>query len=188
MTGASFSASLRAAPVLAAMRRLEALGAHPGSFLAPIGAGLVELTLQRFERGRDPEGRPWAPWLPAYAAITRSNGILRGRGTSGGLMGSISFRVEGAGVRVGSNKKYAAVHQFGATIRPVNAPALAFFLGSVRLGPRGGVHRDRHLVLAKKVVVPARPYLGFGPAERAMVLEQVQLAVERAIAAAGRAG
>ena len=188
MTGASVTSTFRAAPVMAAMKRLAALGADPHSFLAPIGAGLVELTLQRFERGRDPEGRPWAPWLPAYAAITRSNGILRGRGSSGGLMGSINYRVEGAGVRVGSNKKYAAVHQFGATIRPVNAPALAFFLGSVRLGPRGGVHRGRHLVLAKKVVVPARPYLGVGPAERAMVLEQVQGAVERALAGAGRAG
>ena len=182
MTAAAISVSLRAAPVMAAMKHLAEVGHDGHGLMAAIGVGLVETTQQRFERGRDPEGQPWKPLLPAYAAIKRGPSILRGGGASG-LMASITFAATAFSVRVGSNKKYAAVHQFGATIRPVSAPALAFFLGSVRLGPRGGMHRDRHLVLAKKVVVPARPYLGFGAADRAVVLERVETALAQALRA-----
>nr|WP_294547666.1 phage virion morphogenesis protein [uncultured Rhodopila sp.] len=161
--------------IAAGFRALQKLGHEPAGMLRAIGAALVETTHQRFERGRDPQGQPWKPWSRGYAAITKSNSILRGRGGAGGLMQSVTFAVDGRGVRVGSNKIYAGVHQFGATIVPVKAKALFFFVG----GAGGRVFP----VHAKKVTIPARPYLGFGPADRAAVHEIVLAELRQALAA-----
>ncbi|WP_414664896.1 phage virion morphogenesis protein [Horticoccus sp. 23ND18S-11] len=51
-------------------------------------------------------------------------------------------------VTVGSDRIQAAIHQLGGIIRPKNAPALAFRIGG-------------HLVTAKKVTMPARPFFPF---------------------------
>lgn len=66
---------------------------------------------------------------------------------TGRLNRSISSKVDATGVTVGTNVKYARVHQFGATIVPRSKPRLVF------PGP------DGNLIFAKRVVVPARPYL-----------------------------
>jgi phage gpG-like protein len=46
----------------------------------------------------------------------------------------------------GSNLKYAAIHQYGGTIRPVRAKALRFKVGG-------------SFVTVKKVKIPERPYI-----------------------------
>jgi len=61
------------------------------------------------------------------------------------------------------------VHQFGATIVPKDAKALCFMLGS-------------RVVFAEKVTIPARPYLGFGPADLAAVFEVVHTSLRLALA------
>ena len=76
----------------------------------------------------------------------------------GGRFASLTSQVEGNVLRVGTNKVYAAVHQFGGTIRPRAAPRLAF-----RLGQR--------LVFAGTVTIPARPFLGISDDDRATILE-----------------
>ena len=129
-----------------------------------IGTGLVEVVNQRFESGTEPMGAKWHPLLPAYAAIKKGPGILR---ASLMLQRSVTFSVAGNQVTIGSNRIYAAVHQFGATIKPVRAKALAFRLGMA--GPRGG--KSSGIVRAKSVTVPARPYLGFGPKDQRSVME-----------------
>lgn len=53
----------------------------------------------------------------------------------------------------GSNKIYAAVHRFGAVIRPKTAEAVRFRLAS-------------GLVRARSVTIPARPYLGLSAEDR----------------------
>lgn len=60
---------------------------------------------------------------------------------------SISSQVDGEGVTIGTNVKYARIHQFGGEIRPKNKPFLAF------PGPTG------EIIFAKRVTIPARPYL-----------------------------
>jgi phage virion morphogenesis protein len=165
MPGARIEAVFKGDSISAGLRALLALGQEPDRLLRPIGAALVETTQQRFEHGRDPQGSPWKPWNPAYAAVTKSNSILRGRGGAGGLMQSVTFKVDGRAVRIGSNKIYAGVHQFGATIVPKNKKALFFFLKGAS-GHVFGIH-------AKKVTIPARPYLGIGPADRQAVREIV---------------
>ena len=139
-----------------------------------IGAGLVEVTQARFESESEPLGGKWQALNPAYAMIKRGPGILR---ASLVLQRYITFATAGNQVTVGSNRIYAAVHQFGATIRPKNARALVFRLG--RAGPRGG--KSSGLVHAKSVTIPARPYLGFGPKDQREVLEVTATEINRAL-------
>lgn len=172
MAGATLTVTLQGTDAIArALGRLRRVTADPTPTLRAIGAGLVETTQRRFESARDPEGRPWAPWSPAYAAVTTSRSILRSRRGNAGLMGSITFDVpDRRTVRVGSNKIYAAVHQFGATITPKRGRFLTF-----RLGPR--------VVRARRVTIPARPYLGFGEADRAIVLAVIRAQTTAALQA-----
>jgi phage virion morphogenesis protein len=170
MPGAQITVAFKGDSIAAGFRALQKLGRDPATLMRPIGAALVETTLHRFETATDPQGKAWQPWSPAYAKVTTSNSILRGRGGAGGLMQSITSAVDGRSVRVGSNKIYAGVHQFGATIVPKVAKALVFMLG------------DRKVVV-KKVTIPARPYLGFGPADRLAVLGVVRAELMQALAA-----
>jgi phage virion morphogenesis protein len=148
MSGAAAIFTFDDGAVRVAIDGLRRLSAEPAPLLAAIGVELVHSVQQRFNDETDPEGNAWAPLQPAYAATKTGPGILREKGASGGLQGSITAQPEGAGIAVGSNKIYAAVHQFGAKIVPKSAPALVFRIG------------DR-LVHAASVTIPAREYLGF---------------------------
>jgi phage gpG-like protein len=142
--------------------------------LKAVGTALVATADERFQDKREPFGAPWAPLLPAYAAIkTRGNGILFARGM---LVRLLTYQVSGSTVSVGSPLIYAAVHQFGAVITAKNAPALAFkLLGAP--GPRGGVRAA--FVHVQSVRIPARPYLGFGPNDQRAVMETLGSEVKR---------
>jgi len=93
------------------------------------------------------------------AAITVQNAArdnVRPGGPSGfvtshggrGLLGSITYEVDGAKkvARIGSNLKYARIHELGGVIVPVRANWLHFEI-------------DGQHVMTKRVVMPARPYL-----------------------------
>ncbi len=155
MTGAALTYSFDDTDVRDAFARLRALAADPAPLLAAMGAGLVRSVRDRFVAEQDPEGNQWAPLLPAYAAEKEGPGILR---ESGDLRRSITPEVQGAELVVGTNLIYAAVHQFGATIKPKNAPALIFRIG------------DR-LTWARQVTIPARPYLGFSHSDETMLVD-----------------
>lgn len=173
MTGARIEAKLDDKNILAALGRLRDVGVVGEGLMRRIGPGLVANIQARIDRGVDPDGSAWKPLNPAYAALKQGGGILRGRGMQGGLEGTLTFRVSGSSIEVGSGKVYAAVHQFGATIVPKNAKALVF-----RMGSGGG------LVHAKKVTIPARPYLGFSEADRLTVLDAVDVAIKVALKSA----
>lgn len=151
MTGARINITLDDAAISAAFTRVAA--ALRGPALKAVAEGLLETTKQRFDRGVSPTGAAWAALNPAYAQIKRGNRILVAAGT---LRNSVTREVVGNRITIGTKMPYAAVHQFGATIRPKNAKALVFRLG--RTGPRGG--RSSGFVRAKSVTIPARPYLG----------------------------
>lgn len=169
MTGATLSASVDAKEAARAFAALKGMMDDTTPIMRAIGVGLVRDTQDRFMDAVDPNGEPWAPLLPAYAAIKDGPGILREHGMRGGLMGSITSKASRNAVEVGTNKIYGAVHQFGATIKPKNASHLVFELA-------GGV------VKAKSVTIPARPYLGIGPTDERTILETVTDALDRQIA------
>ena len=169
MTGARIEYALDSRAYTDAVARLG--GVLKSGLLKAIGVALVEETQSRFDAGVDVWGTRWQPLLPAYEAIKRGPGILR---ASLMLQRSITFQVSGGTVSVGSNRIYAAVHQFGATIKPVNGKALKF-----KLGGQGKKGNKAGFVQAKSVHIPARPYLGFGPKDERAVLEVLQREVTR---------
>jgi phage virion morphogenesis protein len=97
---------------------------------------------ERFETGRDPQGKPWTP---SQRAIAQGGRTLD---DTGALLSSMASASDSTSAVVGTNLVYAAIHQAGGTIRPKRGRAL-----NTPFGPRGAVR------------MPARPFLGFGAYE-----------------------
>ena len=79
----------------------------PADILDEIGSYLVTATDLRFEAERDASGTPWKPSERAKATGGKTLQL------SGRLRRSITHRVTGGTVEVGTNVIYAAPHQFG---------------------------------------------------------------------------
>jgi len=165
MSGATFRASFEDREVLRALDGFARAGRDPGMLLRPIGVALVRGTHDRFRAQVDPEGNPWEPLQPWYAAIKRNSRILK---ESGALEGSIAEEVSGRELAVGSARIYAGVQQFGAVIRPVHGPLLVFH-----------DHHGNAWGAAREVFVPARPYLGISAADERAVLEVAEAVLWR---------
>ena len=116
--------------------------------------GALSALEERFATATDPKGRPWKPSLRAQ---------LEGGQTlsdTGRLRRSFSVRATGPwGFTIGTNVRYAAPHQFGATIVPKKARALRFRLAGGRGRRKGGKGR---WVTAARVTLPARPFFPGG--------------------------
>jgi len=95
---------------------------------------------------------------------------------------------------VGTNVKYAAIHEFGGEIKPQGHPFLAIPVGDMKGSPRdheelrfqptakGGVLLDKadklQYVLRRSVTIPARPYIGPALQEEGPKIKQ---AIENAL-------
>lgn len=163
MATISITARLDSPEVQDAFRQWQSLGRDSTPLLRAIGTGLVSNVQDRFDAGHAPDGTPWAPVKEPWASLKRGPGILREAGMRGGLQGSITMDVAGDELAVGSNKIYAAVHQFGATIKAKDHPFLIFRT------PDG-----RRFGQARQVQIPARPYLGIGPEDEDTILDAVE--------------
>lgn len=124
--------------VVEAFNRLIALGENPYPALKGIGEKAVEFTKDCFQRSADPYGAPWAPLK------SRAGKPLIGEGKS--LSTQFAYRVVGNDtVQITSLMGYAALHNFGGTVKPKNVKALFFMVGNRK-------------VFAKSVTIPARPF------------------------------
>jgi len=116
--------------------------------------GALSALEERFATATDPRGQPWKPSLRAQ---------LEGGQTlsdTGRLRRSFSVRATGPwGFSIGTNVRYAAPHQFGATITPKRARYLRFRLAGGRGRRKGG--RGRWVTVAR-VDLPARPFFPEG--------------------------
>jgi phage virion morphogenesis protein len=161
MAGASIKITVRDAELRAAFDRLRtADGGLIPAAMKNIGQVLVKGVRERFAQQKAPDGQPWKPLNPDYAKGKRGTKILQEQGMRGGLLGSITYVAGADSVAIGTNKVYGAIHQFGGTIVPRTGDALIFRLGN-------------RVVFARKVVIPARPFLGLSDADRAAILEVV---------------
>lgn len=111
-------------------------------FMKRLAGEAMRLVHEGFAQGTDPQGQPWK-------RAHRGGRTLR---DTGRLLGSYTAAIRPDGFTLGTNLKYAGVHQFGAVIKPVRAKALAFRLR----GDGGGRRRFGNLVFAKRVVIPRR--------------------------------
>lgn len=110
------------------------------------------------------------------------------------LRGSITWVAEAAKVEVGTNVVYAAIHQFGGTIRAKNGPFLSIPVTPAARAagsPRNmaGLHvattlKGQYILVDQKgttqyllrhqVTIPARPFLGVSDADRTELLGVVE--------------
>lgn len=120
------------AKVSAALDRLSKAAVDASPVMASIAGVMHDAAMENFEQS----GRPkWLGLKPATLAQKRKQGygdkplIRRGGGQS--LYSSITQQSDATSATVGTNVKYAAIHQFGGQTRPHvilprNKKALAF--------------------------------------------------------------
>ncbi|KNY13615.1 phage virion morphogeneis protein [Shinella sp. SUS2] len=162
MSGASISITLSGS-ALRGFQQLERVMDNTTPVMADIGKGLVASTHMRFVTQTDPDGAAWRALNTDYAATKRNTRILT---ESGRLRDSINSRAGATEVRVGTNVPYAAIHQFGGTIKPKSASHLRFFIGDA-------------LVTVASVTLPARPFLGISSDDETMIAETIFDFLER---------
>jgi phage virion morphogenesis protein len=138
MSGAKFIVEAIDSGIAAKIRAMQAAGETLEPLHRRIGAALVSNVQLGFKSSSSPYGQAWAPLKFRKGQPLRDTGRLRN---------SITQQPDSDGVTVGTNVDFAAVHQFGAVIKPVKAKRLVFGNGA------GG------LVFAKQVRIPARPFL-----------------------------
>lgn len=135
--------------------------------LRNVGEALLQVTDARFASQTDPDGTAWSPLAKLTQEIRGNAGPILT--VSGRLRKSVSYEVGGSTLRLGPNAVGDAVQQFGATIVPRKASALRIPL------PAGtGGRNAASAVFALRVVVPARPYIGFGPTDEEAAREAVE--------------
>jgi len=163
MSGVSISITIADAAVRRAFARLSRMMDNTTPVMSAIGTELVASTTLRFVTQTDPEGAAWATLNTEYAKGKRNARILT---ESGRLRDSITKVASANEVRVGTNVIYGAIHQFGGTIQPKSASHLFFRMGG-------------NLIVADKVTLPARPYLGISADDETAIAEIVFDFIER---------
>ena len=111
-----------------------------------IAEGLRTSTVERFEKSVSPEGKKWKSSI--RASETGGKTLIK----SNDLRSSIRSEADESGLAVGTNKIYAASHQFGATgrrIQPKKAKTLRFQIGGKWISAK-----------EVRISIPARPFLG----------------------------
>ena len=174
--------------------------AVPVSAAAPLDARaqrelvqvLVSDVKRRFATSTAPDGARWRP-----LKFRRARGGDRPLQDTGRLLASVTGRATPTEVVVGTAHPAAALHQFGGTVRPKKGKYLAIPLTreAARAGsprrmkgtPRAPLFAKKvggrwvgHFLLARKAVVPARPFLGISKeAERAVAAVLADAAARR---------
>ncbi len=120
-----------------------------------IGEELVASTQLRFREETAPDSTKWPQSIRAREEGGQTLSDTRR------LRNSITAAARPDRVEVGTNDKRAAVHQFGAVIRPKRAKALRF-----RVGKRWATKQE--------VSIPARPFLGVSDDDEQAIKEIIQ--------------
>lgn len=118
---------------------MQAAAADMRPLYATVGRVIVNRIRLCFKLGIDPWSSPWA------ALKIRKGQPLR---NTGRLNRSVVANPDTKGVTIGTNVQFAAVHQYGATIEPKKPGGRLVFPG-----PNG------RMIFAKKVTIPARPFM-----------------------------
>ena len=104
---------------------------------APIMRGIAHILQRRIQNSFDSKKSPFGqPWKPSQYGLVHH-----------GHLSQFSTSANAYSASVYNSVVYAAIHQFGGTIKPKNGKYLTF---------KG---KNSRFVRVKQVVIPARPYL-----------------------------
>lgn len=144
----------------ATLRGLKAKGADLAPAMAEIAETLLASTITRFEAEMSPAGVPWKKSLRA-AEGENARTLFKSGDLFNSLDQSHSSNEAVIGViPVGGVAEYAAIHQFGGTIRPKTERSDGKPLSKALNTPFG---------YRASVTIPARPYLGISDDDEADV-------------------
>ena len=124
-----------------------------------IGEVLISTTHERFKNGRAPNGSKWKRGRKGTGQTLVESRRLRN---------SITKRFSRAGVEVGTNVKYARIHQKGGTIRAKKAKFLRFKVGS-------------RWAMKKSVKIPARPFIGISADDKQEIMRLFRETISEAM-------
>lgn len=120
MAGARITVDYQDERARGAIGRLAKFGGPAlGLFFADVGEYLLIAHEARFGQQQSPEGEPWAPLSPRYAA--RKAKARPGKPLlvyDNLLRGGLRYQVEGDALLFGTDRPYGATHQFGRDAIP----------------------------------------------------------------------
>ncbi|MFW5920922.1 MAG: phage virion morphogenesis protein [Polyangiales bacterium] len=122
--------------VIEALTEVVERGRRLGPVLRSIGRDWLSRVQLLFRSQHSPYGQPWAETLRGGQILSQSRR----------LRDSIDYIADDEELALGTNVRYAGVHQYGATIRARNAPYLVFRVGG-------------QFVRKREVTIPQRQYL-----------------------------
>ena len=155
MAGASVEVRIDDRAVKALLARLAAAADDLTPAMDRVGRAIAADVQRRFEEGVGPDRNPWPPSL--RAALQGGRTLI----DSARLLQSITWEAATRSVRIGTNVLYAAIHQFGGTIK-AKGGRLAFTLA------------DGSFVRPTQVTIPARPFLGIDDDQEAIVAGEIE--------------
>lgn len=142
-------------------------GGSPEPAFRAIGEELINSTTERFDEQKDPDGNDWvAPKLLKVVVPGDKTYFVNNKTTNrilhetARLRRSIVYQTTRNTLQVGSDVIYSAVHQFGATIKPLNVFGMLTIPLKRPLMTKVGKVTS---VSYRKVRIPARPFLGITP-------------------------
>lgn len=147
------------------LRQLRKAGANPAPLLKQIAALGENTTRARFADEEGPDGEKWVESLRKQLhggkTLTRD----------GHLGDSITSESSDGEARWGSNRIYAAIHQFGGEIKAKTSKGLAFTLA------------NGDGVITKSVTMPARRFLGLNEDDKSDISRLVRVYANEAMGA-----
>lgn len=145
-----------------ALRRISAALDDMTPVMDLIGAEIEASIASRFKQGEGPGGEKWPP--SGRVAAHGGQTLME----SGRLRDSMTRSVSRREVEVGTNVIYAAIHQFGGTIRPKKPGGKLVFANQVG-----------ETVFVDEVTIPARPFMGVDDDDVAIIAETIETYLER---------
>lgn len=131
-----------------------------------IGQAVVSETTERFRDETAPDGSKWQP--SQRAANTGGKTLTH----HGHLRDSITYRAGAESVEVGTNRIYAAIHQFGFSgVQSVPAHSRRILQAFGK--PLAKPHTIQVAAYGRRMNLVARPFLGIGERERAAIESEI---------------
>ncbi|MBF0273468.1 MAG: phage virion morphogenesis protein [Magnetococcales bacterium] len=160
--------------VMEALNRLAGAATRTAPAMREVAGVLLDGVEEAFEREADPvSGVPWPSLRPSTIQSRQRQGQWPGKilQVTGLLAASVASDFGPDFARVGSNRRYAAIQQFGGSI-PVHARSQTlYFKQNARTGTVGNrfVKKSQSnfaqwaTMGAHAIHIPPRPYLGLSP-------------------------
>lgn len=175
MAGASFDVEFNSQAAQDALNTYAQGMGDMKILLADIGEYLLRTHMQRFKTQTAPDGTPWRALSPAYKKSKKKNKdrILF---LDGYLANTLRYQIDNDELRLGTNRPYGAIHQFGGEINIAARTRTLFFkrkgngVGNRFVKKKNSDFAQDAQGKAYKINITARPFLGTSDADNQEIL------------------